>query len=136
MHTEVSEESLNRVFFQITVPTVHLESIIYDIITSVCGHFLRHRTIHRVVWSFIGQKSGSMSDNEPRRLKFDGHLGKLKLEVLIICKGATKLFPTLYVICCNVETLSSTTKRATGNVESSSIETRESNLETLTFFTD
>jgi len=63
---------------------MHLESVIDNFETFVCGNFLRHRAIHCVVWSFVCQKSGSMADHEPRRLKFDGHLGKLKLEVLII----------------------------------------------------
>ena len=66
MHAEVSEEPLNRILFQITVPTMHLESVIDNYETFVCGHFLRHRAIHSVVWSFVCQKSGSMADHEPR----------------------------------------------------------------------
>ena len=75
MHAEVSEEPLNWILFQITVPTMHLECVIDNFETFVCGHFFRHRAIHSIVWSFVCQKSGSMADHEPRGLKFDGHLG-------------------------------------------------------------
>ena len=73
-----------------------------------------------------------MSHHKSRTLKLDCHLRQIKLEVLIVRKRSSKLFPSLNIFRSDIEALGGSTERAAGDVKSATIKTRKSDFETLT----
>lgn len=109
MNSKISQESLNWVLLQISVPTVHLESIVDDVEALISGDFLGHSTVHGIIRLLLGKHTSSMPHHQSRAFQFNGHFSKLELQVLIICKGFSKLLSSLDIVLGNIETLSSTT---------------------------
>ena len=64
MHSEISEESLNRVLFEISITSMHLEGIVDYVKASICSDLLSHRTVHSVVGRFIIKQASGMSHHQ------------------------------------------------------------------------
>ena len=122
MNSEVSQESLDRVILEIAISTVHLEAVIDDIRALICGEFLGHSAVHGVVGVASRDEVGTVSNHESRGFEIGGHLGKLELDVLVGCYGLAKLLSTLDVVSSCLNACSSTTERATRDIQTTSIQ--------------
>ena len=131
MDSEISEEALDWVVLQIAVPTVHLEAIIHDIEALVCGEFLGHGAVHRVVRVSCFDQLCTMPHHEARSFEVSGHSSELELHVLVGRDRLAKLLPSLDVVRRSFDACSSASKTATRDVKTTTIESRESNLESL-----
>lgn len=98
MHTQVSQESLDRVVLQVAISTVHLQAIVNDIKALVGGKFLGHCAVHGVVGVTGSDKICTMSNHQSGGLEVSSHPCELKLHVLVSRDGFSKLLPALNVV--------------------------------------
>ena len=116
VHSQVSKESLNWIVLEIPVASVHLQGVIHYVKAFVSGKLFGHRTIHGVVWIFVGDAGGSVTDHEPACLQICGHFSELELNILISREWLSELLSGLYIICSKIKAFRSSSKRATCNV--------------------
>ena len=101
---------------------MHLEAVIDDIRALICGEFLGHSAVHGIVGVASRDEVGTVSNHESRGFEIGGHLGKLELDVLVGCNGLAKLLSTLDVVSGCLNACSSTTERATRDIQTTSIQ--------------
>ena len=107
MDAQVSQEALNWVILEIAVAAMHLQAVVDYVEALVSRKFLCHSTIHCVVRVFRHNQISSMSHHQPRGFQVNGHLGKLKLYILVGRYWCPKLLPPLYVILRDIEAFGS-----------------------------
>lgn len=129
MHSQVTEEALDRVVLQIAVATVHLQTVIDDVEALVSGELLGHSAVHRIVWVLRLDQFGTMTHHQTRGFKVCSHPSQLKLQVLVDGDWLAKLLPTLNVLCGGLDASSCTSKRTACNIQTSAIKTRQGDLE-------
>ena len=78
---------------------MHLQAIVDDVEAFVGGVLLGHGAVHCVFRSFLSAQLCSVAHHKSRRFEVCGHLGELKLEVLVVRDWCSKLLPLLDVIC-------------------------------------
>ena len=98
MHTQVAQESLNRVVLQVAVPTVHLQAIVNDEEALVGGEFLGHGTVHRVILSLLLDHARTVSHHHAGCFQISGHVSKLELQVLVGSQRRTELLTRLHIL--------------------------------------
>jgi len=98
MHTQVSQESLDRVVLQVAISTVHLQAIVNDIKALVGGKFLGHSAVHGVVGVTGCDKICTMSNHQSGGLEVCSHSCELKLHILVSRDGFSKLLSALNVV--------------------------------------
>ena len=99
--SQVSKESLYRVVLQVTIATVHLEAIIYDVEAFVSSKLLCHSAIHCIIRCFVCNQSCTMANQQSRSFQVCGHLCEFELKVLICSNWRTKLLPRLDIVSCS-----------------------------------
>ena len=127
--SQVSKESLYRVVLQVTIATVHLETIINDVEAFVSSKLLCHSAVHCVIRCVICNQSCTMANHKSRSFQVSSHLCELELNMLVVSDWRTELLPMFNVFSCRSNTCCCTTNRAARYVESSTVKARECNLE-------
>ena len=136
MNSQITQESLDWVILKIAISSMHLEGIVDDVETFVSGEFLGHCAVHGVVWVPTRYQVCTMSYHETTGLEIRSHSRQLELDVLVIAQWLTKLFTLLDIIFGNLKGFGSSTNRAACNIESATIKSGQSYLETLSSFAD
>jgi len=98
MHTQVSQESLDRVVLQVAISTVHLQAIVNYVKALVSGEFLGHSAVHSVVGVACRDQVRTVAYHQSGGLKVRRHFCQLKLQVLISCDRFAKLLPAFNVL--------------------------------------
>lgn len=85
MDSEVSDDSLNRIFVQIPVSSMDLESVVCDVKAHISCVLLGHRGIdHFVLFCALSivDDRGRLPDYKSGSSKVGGHVCKFELDVL------------------------------------------------------
>ena len=98
MDAQISQEALNRVILQVAIPSMHLQTVVYDVEAFVSGEFLGHGTVHGVVWILCHNQISTMSYHQSGRLEISRHFCQLELQMLVRCDRFAKLLPSLDII--------------------------------------
>lgn len=99
MNAQISQEALDRVILQVTVTSVHLQTVVNNVETFVSGELLCHGTVHSVIWISCHDQISTMSHHQSRCLEISRHFCQLELQMLVRSNRLAELLSTLDVIC-------------------------------------
>ena len=132
--SEISKYSFHWIVLQVTISSVKLKSIIDDIEAFFCCKPLCHCAIHCFIWVIQSHAISTVPYHKSACLKISCHFCKSKLNILISWKRLSKLLSFLYVLGGMFQAKSSSSKRATCDIKSSTIESWKSDFESLSLF--